>query len=118
MNYYLGERHNIRYYNVLKTINPGSAKRIAASMNVDQPAEKHPVDRSSTILDAVIAGGGLAGLAIGVGFSSLGLKYKIVERASELKTGTSTVIGLGQNAFYALDQIDKTGFITNELRSD
>lgn len=85
-----------------------------------KPAVSQSVDRLSTdvpvTLDAVIAGGGLAGLAIGVGFSSLGLTYKVAERASELKTGTSTVIGLGKNAFYALDEIDNTGFITKELR--
>lgn len=44
------------------------------------------------------------------------LCMQVLERAEELHTSTGTVIGLGANAFYALEQLDQTGFIATELR--
>lgn len=56
--------------------------------------------------DVAVVGGGLGGLALMVGLRKLGLDAHCFEAAKELRTATGTLIGLGGNGFYALEQLD------------
>jgi salicylate hydroxylase len=56
--------------------------------------------------DILVVGGGLGGLALAVGLQNLNLNWLLCEAASELRTATGTLIGLGSNGFTALDSIN------------
>ncbi|KAL6758981.1 hypothetical protein V8C86DRAFT_2585754 [Haematococcus lacustris] len=57
-------------------------------------------------VDVAICGGGLGGLAVALGLRHRGIDAHVYEAAPELRTATSTVIGLGSNAFTALEACD------------
>eukprot|EP00775_Hariotina_reticulata_P012352 gene12352-12486_t len=59
-------------------------------------------------IDVLVVGGGLGGLALAIGLQNLHLDWLLCEAASELRTATGTLIGLGSNGFSALDGINPT----------
>ncbi|KAL6761566.1 hypothetical protein V8C86DRAFT_2531749 [Haematococcus lacustris] len=57
-------------------------------------------------VDVAVCGGGLGGLAVTLGLRQRGFDAHVYEAAPQLRTATGTIVGLGSNAFTALDALD------------
>ncbi|GFH12919.1 uncharacterized protein HaLaN_08700, partial [Haematococcus lacustris] len=57
-------------------------------------------------VDVAVCGGGLGGLAVTLGLRQRGFDAHVYEAAPQLRTATGTIVGLGSNAFTALNALD------------
>ncbi|GJP64368.1 hypothetical protein CLOP_g21371 [Closterium sp. NIES-67] len=58
------------------------------------------------VSEAVVVGGGLAGLALAIGLRSIGIDAQVYEARSEVGGGEGTIISLFPNGLRALNRID------------
>ncbi|CAI5462197.1 unnamed protein product [Closterium sp. Yama58-4] len=79
---------------------------VAASASA--PAAAASISRSGgpAVSEAVIAGGGLAGLALAIGLRNIGIDAQVYEARSEVGGGEGTLITLYPNGLRALNRID------------
>ncbi|CAI5457848.1 unnamed protein product [Closterium sp. Yama58-4] len=85
-----------------------SSRGVAASASSAAPAAA--ADGKSTggpaVSEAVIVGGGLAGLALAIGLRNLGIDAQVYEARKEVGGGEGTIISLFPNGLRALNRID------------
>ncbi|CAI7745628.1 unnamed protein product [Closterium sp. NIES-53] len=102
----------MRPFGTRNYVNRGCRWRGVATAAASSPAADAAAAASSSrsggpaVSEAVIVGGGLAGLALAIGLQNIGIDAQVYEALSEVGGGEGTLITLYPNGLRALNRID------------